>query len=135
LRAKADLLLNAASGLLLNLSSRAFSLGANDSILASGLVRSLADSASYATSSLATSCNCLTIIGRLLQSQTLRDELCCDAQHATKLLKLFLSTFHAHAALAPRLLTLTAVCALLQSPSCAAAFFRCGDGLCVSCDV
>jgi tyrosyl-tRNA synthetase len=66
---------------------------------------------------------------RLVHGQSKLD----SAQHATKLLKLFLSTFHAHAAPAPRLLTLTALCALLQSPPCAQAFFRCGGW--VLCDV
>ena len=126
LRAKADLLLNAASGLALNISSRAFGRGANDLILASGLIRALSDSAAFALSSLSTTCNCMSIMGRLMQSQCLRDELCYDAQHASKMIKFLIAAFHAHSAPAPRLLTLTALDTLLGAESCSAVFFRSG---------
>jgi hypothetical protein len=126
LRSKANLLLNAASGLVLNLSTRAFNLGANDGLLISGLVKFLSDSAALVTSSLSTSCNCMSVVGRLLHTQNLRNELISDAQHGAKLIKWFLAVFHEHVSVVPRVFVLSAVCALLESELCSAVFFKAG---------
>lgn len=126
LRSKADLLLNASSGLILNLSLRASRLGVNDCLLGSGLLRLLSDSASFTTSSLSISSNCLTVIGRFFHSQSFRDALCCDAQHGANICKFLLAVFHEHTDPAPRLLTMVAVCSLLQSAVCSSTFFKAG---------
>jgi hypothetical protein len=126
LREKADLLLNAASGLVLNLITRAASQGANDSLLTSGVAVALLEAATYATSSLSTSSNCLAIFGRLLRSQCLKDGLCGDLQHGAKLMKLFLALFHEHTDPNPRFLTLACMCELFESSSCSAVFFKSG---------
>jgi hypothetical protein len=126
LRDKANLLLNATSGLVLNLSTRASTLGVNDSLLTSGLIKALVESAAFVTSSLSTSCNVVSIIGRLLHSQSLRDELCFDVQHATKLIKWCLAIFHEHIVPSPRAMILAAICALLESSACRSMLFKAG---------
>jgi hypothetical protein len=126
LRGKANLLLNAASGLVLNLSTRALTLGANDALLMSGLVKPLSESAASVTSSLTTSCNCISIVGRLLNTQSLREQVCGVPQHCTQLVKWLLAVFHEHTAAAPRALLLAGVCALLESAACITVFFKSG---------
>jgi hypothetical protein len=126
IRAKADLLLNASSGLILNLSNRASNLGANDCLLGSGLVRALSESATFTTSSYSISSNCMSIIGRLFHSQIMRDDLCSSAQHGARLVKFLLSVFHEHHDPAPRLLAVNSVCSLLESAACCSTFFKAG---------
>jgi hypothetical protein len=86
----------------------------------------LSDSAAFTTSSLSISSNFVSIIARLFHSQILRDELCGSANHASKLVKFLLAVFHEHSDPAPRMIITAAACAVLESASCGAVFFKSG---------